>query len=214
MADLLVAPCSYVAAKFAVMPWHYSRAMPAGKLVKLGVWEDGEFIGAVIFGRGACNELLTPYRISVTEGCELVRIALSNHSSFVTEIVSGAIKCLKSTSPGLRIIVSFADPRQGHTGSIYQAGNWIYFGWSQVGGTLEYNVNGRWIHHRTMGSRYGAAGKKAADILGIEIRKPQRKHGYLFPLDRAMRRQIEPLSQPYPKRADVGEMESQPATSG
>ena len=42
--DLKVDWCSYEAAKYAVMHWHYSKTMPAGKTVKLGVWENGRFI--------------------------------------------------------------------------------------------------------------------------------------------------------------------------
>ena len=36
--------CSHEAATFAVMHWHYSKAMPKSKLAKVGVWEDGKFI--------------------------------------------------------------------------------------------------------------------------------------------------------------------------
>ena len=49
--------CSYKAAKHAVMNWHYSKTMPIGKLVKIGVWEDDKFIGVVIFGLGASAPL-------------------------------------------------------------------------------------------------------------------------------------------------------------
>ena len=45
MSDLVVAPCSYGAAKYAVMNWHYSRRMPVSPLVRYGVWEDDEFVG-------------------------------------------------------------------------------------------------------------------------------------------------------------------------
>jgi len=38
--------CSYQAAKYAVENWHYSKCMPVGKLVKIGVWEDKKYIGA------------------------------------------------------------------------------------------------------------------------------------------------------------------------
>ena len=44
--------CSYQAAQYACRRWHYSKKIPVGKLVKIGVWEDGKFIGAIIFGDG------------------------------------------------------------------------------------------------------------------------------------------------------------------
>ena len=50
--DLRVDWCSYEAAKYAVEHWHYSRSMPVGKLLTVGVWENGEFVGAVIYAWG------------------------------------------------------------------------------------------------------------------------------------------------------------------
>ena len=42
--------CSYQAAQYACCHWHCSRKIPVGKLVKIGIWEGGKFIGATIFG--------------------------------------------------------------------------------------------------------------------------------------------------------------------
>ena len=47
--------CSHQAAKSAVERWHYSSALPAGKSVKVGVWENGKFVGVCMFGMGAGN---------------------------------------------------------------------------------------------------------------------------------------------------------------
>jgi hypothetical protein len=122
--------CSHDAAKYACLNWHYSRSIPACKLFKLGVWEDEKFIGAVIFSRGASPFLLKKYDLKQTEGCELTRVALKEHQTPVSRIVAIAIKILKKKNPGLRIIISFADPERGHHGGIYQAGGWIYTGTS------------------------------------------------------------------------------------
>ena len=37
--------CSYEAAKYACEHWHYSKCMPVGKTVKIGVWENKKYIG-------------------------------------------------------------------------------------------------------------------------------------------------------------------------
>ena len=186
--------CSFEAAKYAVMHWHYSKAMPAGKLVKIGVWEDNKFIGAVIFGRGANNHLFQPYGLKQTEGCELVRVALSKHKTPVSKIVSIAIKLLKQHNPGLKLIVSFADDRQGHLGKIYQAGNWIYVG--KVKSTDEFLVNGRWMHQRNLHSLFGT-------MKGIQAKRRDGGYRlrYLMPLDATIKAEIEKLRQPYPKCA-------------
>ena len=107
--DLRLDWCSYEAAKYAVEHWHYSRSMVAGKSSKVGVWEDGKFIGCVVFSRGANNHLGSPYGLEQTDLCELTRVALTRHVAPVSRIVSIAVRMLRKQSPGLRLIVSFAD---------------------------------------------------------------------------------------------------------
>jgi len=45
--------CSHEAAKFACEHWHYSKTIPANRSNYIGIWEEGKYIGAVIFGLGA-----------------------------------------------------------------------------------------------------------------------------------------------------------------
>ena len=184
--------CSHEAAKYAVENWHYSESMPAGKLVKVGAWENGKFVGVVIFGRGANNNIGKPYGLEQTSTCELVRIALTKHITPVSKIAAIAIKFLKSNSPGLRLIISYADPLQGHHGGIYQAGNWVYCGRSQA--QQEVMHNGKIMHKRTANALFGT-------IKGMKKSPIMWKHKYLMPLDDEIRKRIIPLSKPYPKRA-------------
>lgn len=109
-ADLRLDWCSYRAAKWAVEHWHYSKRMPAGKAAIVGVWEFGKFIGCVIFSRGANNHIGNPYGLNQTEVCELTRVALTEHVAPVSRIVGISVRMLKKQSPGLRLIVSYADP--------------------------------------------------------------------------------------------------------
>lgn len=183
---------SHDAAKYACENWHYSKCLPVGKLVKVGAWEYGKFIGVVLFGRGANHNMLVPFGLNQDEGCELVRIALRKHEQPVSRVVSLAMKYLKKHNPGLRLVLSYADPEQGHYGGIYQAGNWLYTGLSSKAVKVWYND--KWSH------------KKTVDDAGIDQKNlPKKivtgKHRYLMPLDKAMRAQIQPLAKPYPKRA-------------
>lgn len=185
-------------AKYAVLHWHYSERMPNGKLIRFGVKEDGKFIGAVIYGSGANNNMLKPYGLKHTEGCELVRVALCKHKTPVSRIVAITLKMLKKDFPGLRLVVSYADTRQNHVGTIYQAMNWVFTG--KIKTTPDYFVGGKWIHQRTLNKVYGG-------ITKFEKRPPQRDGGlrlrYLYPLDQDMREQIESLRKPYEKNALV-----------
>lgn len=200
MTELKVDFCDHKAAEWAVMHWHYSRSMPAGKLVKIGAWEDGKFIGSIVFGRGAIYQIGSPFGLKQTQVCELVRVALQGHASPVSQIVSRAIKALKIQNDGLRLIVSYADPSEGHAGTIYQAMNWVYVGANTAPWKM---VKGKLSHPRTLYSRYGTHSldylRRRIDPSAKIVEMPG-KHKYLYPLDRAMRKQIAPLAKPYPKR--------------
>lgn len=202
--ELRVAYCSHAAAKSAVTRWHYSRSVPAGKNIRLGVWEDDRFVGVVLFGSGAAPQAADPFGLDRLEVCELTRIALvDGHATPVSRIVRVALSILKRTNPGIRLVVSYADPLHDHTGGIYQAGNWIFAG--KTTGTEHFVTtrSGKFVHSKTLRTgRRGYATKLLAEGV-IESRKFW-KYKYLYPLDRETREKILPLAKPYPKRAKVG----------
>ena len=144
----------------------------------------------------------TPFGLEQTAVCELVRVALGHHIMPTSRIVAIAIRMLRKASPGLRLIVSFADTSQGHHGGIYQAGGWVYVGSHEY---HAYRVNGRVTHPKTLHSLYGVGGqsipwlRKHIDPNAERIANGV-KHKYVMPLDDAMREQIAPLAKPYPKR--------------
>jgi len=200
-ADLKIDWATHAAAKYACENWHYSGCVPKSKLSKVGVWENKKFIGVVIYGCGATPNLGKPYGLKQNQCIELVRIALTKHTAPVSRIVRIANNFMHKSNPGLRLIVSFADTSQGHHGGIYQAGNWIYTG--RGSSARFYVINGKLTHPRTLGSAglvQNLDGAKKRDPHATSVNIPG-KHRYLMPLDKAMRKQILPLSKPYPKRA-------------
>lgn len=211
--SLQVASCTRQAARYAVTHWHYSRTVPTAKVVHYGVWEDNRFIGAILFGDGASNTMLRGYHLDYTQGAELVRVALTEHHAPVSQIVSRALRLLQAHSPGLRLVLSYADPEHGHHGGIYQAGNWIYTGMTEP--AEEYIVNGRRMHGRALRKtreshvRGGIPTRNTLEWARLVLDPDARmimgsiKHRYLYPLDRAMRRQLAPLARPYPRGRGV-----------
>lgn len=213
--DLRIDWATHAAAKYACENWHYSQCMPAGKLVKVGAWEDGKFIGVVLFGRGANNRMSSAYGLKQDEACELVRIALTSHKSPVSKIAKLAMLFLKKQSAGLRLIVSYADPKQGHHGGIYQAGNWVYSGRSQA--QKELIIGGVFTHKRSAHAKYGTASpQKIAEMSGLKVEwaELEWKHIYLMPLDKEMKARILPLSKPYPKRTKEQALENPSSLGG
>lgn len=201
--DLRIDWATHAAAKYAVENWHYSQRMPKSKLVKIGAWESGSFIGVVIFGVGGGNSTRgDKYGLrKAGDVCELVRVALRCHQTHVSRIVALALRFLKKANPCLRLVISFADTVQGHHGGIYQAGNWVYAG--LTGGDREFHVKGEVLHPRTVHLRkwrQSEAWLREHVDPNARLVKTPGKHRYLMPLDADMRAQIAPLSKPYPKR--------------
>lgn len=205
MTELTVDFCALDAARYAVTHWHYSRVLPAGNKFMLGVWERGVFIGCVIFSQGATGPRLAgKWGLPPTQVCELTRVALTEHTAPVSQIVARALRELHRTNPGIRLVISFADPMRGHHGGIYQAGGWIYTGRGEP--TPEYVIHGRQMHARSVHAK-GWLQREAwlrehVDPAARRISVPG-KHRYLMPLDRGMRRTIARYAQPYPPAVEV-----------
>lgn len=201
MTNLLVDWCGHDAAKYACERWHYSETLPAGKTAKLGVWEDGDFIGTVVFTKGASPWLATPYEWLVGDDVsELARVALGDHDCEVSQVLSYAVGLIKDRYPGLRLLVSFADRKENHDGTIYQASNWIYLGNSPSNTDIQ--IGDGLYHERSVGNRYGtsAVGELKRLLDKRPIRRVQRpdKHKYVYPLDDETERKVKQRSKPYP----------------
>lgn len=207
-ADLKIDWATHAAAKYACENWHYSRSLPVGKLVRIGAWERGEFIGSIIFAWGMNKSLGSPYGLGMDECCELVRVALRKHESHVSRMMSLAMRFLKKQSPGLRLVVSFSDPAENHHGGIYQACNWVYSGQSAPG--YEWRLNGKRLNKRAYTGHNFGSPKMQVPSGAVKVNLPG-KHRYIMPLDEEMRQRILPLSKPYPKRVKQAITGDQPA---
>lgn len=199
--------CSYEAAKYACEKWHYSGTVPAGKTVKIGVWEAGEFIGCVIYSMGANRNMPKEWGMKATEVCELSRIALSPHKTPVSRIVSISLKLFRKRNPETRIIISYADCDESHIGSIYAASNWVYIGRvEQGGGTPKFCINGKVTHLRSVHAKYGKGSQRISWVRAnldpsAEPVYTLGKHKYVWPFDEEARRMALVKQKPYPKRA-------------
>lgn len=182
---LFIDYCSYEASKYAVLNYHYSKAMPSGKLVRFGVWEDKEFIGSVLFGTGANPHIASIVNLTPYEVCELVRVALSKHKNPVSKIVSFCMKKLRKDFPNIKAVVSYADPMQNHKGKIYQAMNWIYLG--ETKGQTHFMLDGKFYHSRTINQK--KIERKDFD-LSLYDKVHTKKYKYLYLFEKNLRNNI------------------------
>jgi hypothetical protein len=195
--SLLVDFCSSKAASYACSQWHYSRAVPMPPVVKLGAWEDDKFVGVVLFAFGANYRLGAPYALSRRECVELARVALRDHVTPVSRIVRFAIKKLRSHCPGLRMLVSYADPTHNHYGGIYQAMGWTYLGITAP--ITQYLYGGSWVHRRALtGKNFGAV--CTVDHSTLKSRRTPGKHRYALAIDKSLDAMLAGMAKPYPKK--------------
>ena len=167
------------------------------KSARIGVWENNHFKGVIIFGLGASPSLGKRFGLGIFECCELTRIALKDHAFPVSRLISVAITKLRAWSPGVKLIVSFADPQHGHHGGIYQAANWYYLG-KTAPSTMIRCPDGKLADERRFNG-HGHNKMKQIPAGSIRIRTPG-KHRYAFPLDAEMRKKLSAMAKPYPKR--------------
>lgn len=204
--------------KAALRRWYYRPDVPVGKLVRLGAWEDGRFVGVVSFGPGSSSTLGQRFGCTPLQSCELNRIALSpEHQTEVSRIIRIAVLMLRKQSPGIKVIVTFADPQAGHHGGVYQGAGWIYTG--KTADDRRYLYRGDWLHSRSVrasGTRtVGGSGRvscpRPQDCERVEI--VPGKHRYVLPLTPEVRALVERARRDAPKADQSASSSSDSSTS-
>lgn len=202
------------AIRFACLHYHYSKSVPANP-VGYNVYNDaGEWCGVILYAVGATPNIGTAYNVPTGGVLELVRVALNGKQEHTSQAVSMSLKQLKKDVPQCRLVVSYADCDQHHLGTIYQATNWVYTGTNNKGSRGGWIVHGKKMHPKSVHSRIVVvdgkrqhcpqtteAVRKYLDPDAVEF-FTQGKRKYLMPLDKKMRKQILPLSKPYPKNEE------------
>lgn len=199
-----LAIATYNAVKYACLTFHYAKAVPLS-LCSFAVYNaKGEWCGCIVYSSGANQHQGKKFGLVQGEVCELVRMALNGKQESTSKALALSLKLLKKYNPLLKLVVSYADCDQEHTGIIYQATNWIYEGlMEQNGGTPKYKVQGKVTHGRTIAKR---GWKQSIEWIrkfkdpNAELVYTKGKHKYLFPLVPDIKKKCMALQQPYPKK--------------
>lgn len=111
-----------------VMAWikarHYLRSTPPGCVAVVEFLEGKERVGAAIIGRPSARSL------DADRVLELNRLLFVDQAPKNTESRAlGMIRAfVRKWFQGVRLLISYSDPAQGHTGCIYEADGWAPFG--------------------------------------------------------------------------------------
>ena len=182
---------------YSTKNFHYSKTSPALSGTAYSVFNNNkEWCGCIIYGSGGNPYLGKKYGFTGGEFFELTRMALNGKQESTSKALAISLRLIKKDCPSLKIIISYADKGQNHSGIIYQATNWYYVEESESSST-EFYYKGKWVHSRTMGE---IARRYNYNLKSIQRRKSSGKYKYLYPLNKQIRKQIERIAKPYPKK--------------
>lgn len=200
--SLLVLPIPTLVARQLVRREHYLHSLPGGTKLAFGVFMANRLLGAVTLGVGPANAHCLVEDAKPEDCLTLTRLWLSdelprNSESRVIGIILRALR--KHTD--LKFLVSYADPSQGHIGTIYQATGWIYTGLSEAMPLYDLG-DGVARHSRTLGYAFGSHSTRHFARHGVDVKLvPQiAKFRYIYFLDPHCRARLRAPTLPYPKK--------------
>jgi len=166
-------------AKPFVIEHHYSHGIHNGPMT-WGLFDKEELIGVIAFATPSSENVRRSvfgenYKDSVTE---LHRLVILDCTPKNTEswFISRALKALKEERPKYNAVLSFADPTEGHLGTIYQATNAIFTGTSSPA-RFYIDETGRLRHPRQNGHNVTRA---EANARGWTVTNRLGKYRYLY----------------------------------
>lgn len=126
-----------------------------------------------------------------------------------SRLVSVSLRLLAEDSD-CKVVVAYSDEDAGEIGTIYQACNWFYIGRGQSNYQF-IAPNGRIYDNKIVYDLRERSGRldtvtwsEQRDALlkaGWQVQMSNPKHRYAYPLTKSMRKRLEGMAQPYPKRA-------------
>lgn len=177
-----VAPINSKQAYPFLLEIHYAKRIPSISYA-FGLFDDDKLIGVCTYGtpasaplkRGVCGDEFKNDVIELNRLC-----LLNNKKNQASLLVGQSIKML----PKPKIIVSYADISQGHTGYVYQATNFIYCGLSAK--RTDWKVKGKeHLHGQTIADEFRGRKNRAQamrDKYGDDfyLAPRPRKHRYVY----------------------------------
>lgn len=192
-----------------IMDIHYARRFPSITFA-FGLEVNGELEGVITYGTPPSSTL----RIGVAGNeysdkvIELNRLCLkSNSKNDASWLVSKSLRLIE----GNKIVVSFADTEQGHTGTVYQAANFLYTGLSAK--RTDWKVRGReHLHGQTIADEFRGMPNRSTlmrEKYGEDfyLAPRPRKHRYIYitgsrAFKKAALKSLKYKIKPYPQQSE------------
>ena len=203
---LQVSPIPAAVARRLVERNHYLHSMPGGTRLAFGVLLQNRLLGAATLGVGPTNAHRLVEGAIPGDCITLTRLWLSDElpTNSESRVVGIVLRALRRHT-ALKFVVSYADPSEGHVGTIYQALGWTYTGLSEPSPLYDLG-DGRLRHSRSLGHAYGTRSVAHLRRHGVDVKlRPQSaKHRYIHFLDPLWGSRLRVPALPYPRREVPG----------
>lgn len=186
-------------AKAYIRENHYSKGCHNGPSPCFGLFYAESLIGCLMFAT-PCSENVRSSLFGVDHKdkvTELHRLHIVDGTPKNTEswFIGWCLRELGRVKPSIEGVISFADGTEGHSGTIYQATNFLYCG--TTGKAWFYiDQDGRLRHPRQCGKNIS---KEEAAGMGWERVRRDAKHRYVMPLTKWARKHLLLSPMAYPK---------------
>ena len=188
LEEYRVEPITFASARPILRTWHYDDYVNVQCKYAFGLFAPGKFgiqqlVGVCVYtlpagptaGKSYCPE--APEKVLELRRLACIDDTPKNAESF---FVSKTLKWLKKNTD-YKVIISYADPEQGHTGVIYKASNFTLVGMTHPGTALEYG--GKKYHVRTATMLDRPYGRKIHELLQQKsdlVKKIALKSKYIY----------------------------------
>ena len=153
--------------------------------------ENEQLIGCMTYGHPVSNRTVDSIvdDLELDEVLELTRlVCLDGYGKNLESYsIAQSFDWMKKNDPKVKVLVSYADPEQAHTGGIYRATNWLYqgCGYSKLMPDYSIRINDTdlWTHSRTVGARWGNKSvENLAKTIGQTFYRKEEtaKHRYIY----------------------------------
>jgi len=178
--DLDVSPCPVSEIRDFIEKHHYSKSINGVKVsycFKV-VW-NSQLVGGVLFGAMSTTawKRFADSEIKVLELRRLVLLDVAEKNS-ESRVIGFCLRWIKKNDRNVEVIVSYADPKYGHSGVIYKASNFEYIGTTgKDKGFFDPETN-KTYHSRALRTKYKGVYKPFVKILRKKL-----DDGILKPVD-------------------------------
>lgn len=154
--EFIIKSCNLSDIRAFVETHHYSHSLNGVKIsFCFSVMHKDQLVGAVVYG-ALSTTAWKKFSNLEKKVLELRRLVLLDNLGRNSEsrVVGYTLRQIKKHSPEIEVVVSYADPLHGHSGTIYKASNFEYLGLSGKDKGFKDPENGKVYHSRALRTKY------------------------------------------------------------